>query len=78
MRAACPALTSLSLVAALIGLKFARPDGAARAGVEASPPTRSGPPVTGKDDGPERPTTPAGGVGRSALAIFERRILVRG
>ena len=53
----------------------APPDGATRAGIEAPGESRSGPPVTVKEDGPERPTGPTGGEGRSALAIFERRIL---
>ena len=75
MRDARPALISLSLFAALTGLVTALPDGAARAGSEAPPPSRSGPPVTGEDEGPERPKAPSGGEERSALAIFERRIL---
>ncbi len=72
MRVSRPVLIPLCLVAALIGPKIARTDGAV---TEEPPPSRSGPPVTEEGDGPERPTGQAGGERRSALAIFERRIL---
>ena len=75
MRLARPAVILGPLLVALLVLTSALPDGATRAGIEAPRESRSGPPVTVKEDGPERPTGPTGGEGRSALAIFERRIL---
>jgi hypothetical protein len=75
MRDTGPAVIYVPLTVALLGVIADLPDGATRAGIEASRASRVGPPVAGEDGGLDRPATPAGGEERTALSIFERRIL---